>query len=125
MLVDASIVESVHSLLVAAATVDYFESVGSAVVHMVFVCLAVAEVCSDRDSAGCPVFGIVASDAAYNVFVVYTENLTALRLAAGTICYFVCTDPIPPSDRAAKTEKNYGPLESLLEELYCKDMVGV
>lgn len=125
VLVAVSIVESVHSLLVVAATVDYLESVGTAVVHAVFVCLAVAVVCCDRDPAGCLVFGIVASDAAYNVFVVYTENLTALSLAVGTICYFVCTDPTPPSDGAAKTEKNYEALESLLEETDCKDMVVV
>lgn len=120
--VAVSTVESVHSLLVVAVTVDYFESVGTAVVHAVFVCLAVAVVCRDMNSAGCPVFGIVGSEAAYNVVVVYTESLTALSLAVGTIWYFVCTDPIPQTDGAAKYEKNY---ESLLEETDCKDMVVV
>lgn len=122
MFVAVSIVESVHSLLVVAVTVDYFESAGTAVVHAVCVCLAVAVVCSDMDSVGCPVFGIVGSEAAYNVVVVYTESLTALSLAVGTIWYFVC---IPQTDGAAKTEKNYEPLESLLEEIDCKDMVVV
>lgn len=125
MLADVSIADSVYSLLVVAVTVDYSESVGTAVVHAVFVCLAVAEVCNDMDSAGCPVFGLVGSYAAYNVVVVYIESLTALSLAVGTICHFVCTDPIPLTDGAAKTERNYEPLESLLEETERRDMAVV
>lgn len=74
VLVAVSIVESVYSLFVVAVTGDYFESDGIAVVYALFVCLAVAEVCSDMDSGSCPVFGIVSSDAAYNVVVVYTES---------------------------------------------------
>lgn len=118
-------IDSGQSLLAVAVTVDYFESVGNAVVHAVFVCLAVAEVCSDMDSAGCPVFGIAGSDDAYNEVVVYTESLTALSLAVGTICNFVGTDHIPPIDGAAKTEKNCDLLKSLLQETDCKDMVAV
>lgn len=69
-----STVYSAHSLLAVAGTVDYSESVGTAEVHAVFVCVAVAEVCSDRDSASCPVFGTVDFDAVYNVVVVYTVS---------------------------------------------------
>lgn len=97
-----SIAESVYSLLAVAVTGNYFESVGTAVVLAAFVCPAVAEVCSNMDSAGCPVFGIVDSDAAYNV--VYTESLSSLSPVVGTIWYFVCNDPIPPTDGAAKSE---------------------
>lgn len=112
MLAAESTVDSVHNVLVVAVTADNFLCGGIAVVHAVFVCSSVAELCSDTDSAGRPVFGIVGSDAAYKVVVVYIESLTALSLAVDTTCYFVCTDPIPPSDGAAKTE-NYEPLESL------------
>lgn len=120
-----SIVDSVQGLLAVAETADYIECVDTAVVLAVFACLGVAEVCNDMDSAGGPVLDIVASEAAYNVAVVYTESLKALSLAVGTICYFVCTDPIRPIDGVAKTEKNYDPLESLWQETDCKDRVVV
>lgn len=124
-LASPSIVDSVQSLLAVAVIVDYTECVDTAVVHAVFACLAVAEVCNDMDSAGGPVLDIVGSEAACNVAVVYTESLEASSLAVGTICYFVCSDPIPLIDGAAKTEKNYDLLESLWQETDCKDMVVV
>lgn len=119
--VAVSIAESVYSLSVVAVAGDYFESVDIAV----FVCQAVAEMCSDMDSANCPGFGFVGSDSAYNVVVVYTESLSALNPVVGTIWYFVCIDPIPLTDEAAKIEKNYEPLESVLQGTDCKDMVEV
>lgn len=64
MHVGVNIVESMHSLQVAAAIVDHFESVGTAVVQLVFVCLAVAGVCGDMNSACCHVFDIVNLNAA-------------------------------------------------------------